>query len=226
MVGKETKWLGKKHSRIFLIILLASYQLLAYVVGRSTSYLAARAIEPVNLSPYLLSPFHLPLSISSWLSWILKETLSTTIQNACSLRTLSNDFCPWMQKYSTFGKNIKSKYCTGDDLNDSVGERSLERGNQSHQKVQTITMVVKPHRLPYLHEGGSMITKRIKHQSIHHHPMVIIVGRSLHYTIRSNDARTKRKHHSKDRVEDEGDRPERHHDPSSRPVICLMNEAL
>jgi len=54
-------------------------------------------------------------------------------------------------------------------------------------------MVVKPHRLPYLHEGGSMITKRIKDQSIHHHPMVIIVGRSLHYTIRSNDARTKRK---------------------------------
>jgi len=54
-------------------------------------------------------------------------------------------------------------------------------------------MVVKPHRLPcLLYEGGSMITKRIKDQSIHHHPMVIIVGRSPHYTIRRNDSRTKR----------------------------------
>jgi hypothetical protein len=74
-----------------------------------------------------------------------------------------------------------------------ANEVSLERGNQIHQKVQTITiMVVKPHRLPYLHEGGSIITKRIKNQSIHHHPMVIIVGRSLPYTARRNDSRTKR----------------------------------
>jgi len=75
MVGKETKWLGrKKHNWIFLIILLASYQLLAYVVGSSTSYLAVRAIE---------STCCLRLPLSSWLSWVL-TLFPRTVRKACS----------------------------------------------------------------------------------------------------------------------------------------------